>query len=88
MREDHAKVEKKVGQPTQSPTISKMPTAESIAGTATGNGAEIESRTQPGRWFYGVQVQGHPHTLLLAILDCLREMGYVLFSHSTVEMAI
>lgn len=60
----------------QSPTMSKMPTAESIAGAVT-NTKDIASRTPAGHWFFGIQAQCHAHSLLMAILDCVRDMGYV-----------
>jgi len=56
--------------------MSKMPTAESMSG-GSGTGFDIEYRADPGHWFFGVQVQSHPHSLLLSILDCLLVLGYV-----------
>ncbi len=57
--------------------LSKTSTSDSIAGAVLSNGLEVESRIGADHWFHGIQVQCHPYTLLVAIVDCLRAMGYV-----------
>ena len=58
--------------------MSKMPTAESMSG-ALNTTNDIETRATPGHWFFGIQIQSHPHGLILAILDCLKVLGFVIF---------
>jgi hypothetical protein len=50
------------------------------------NEVDIESKMPLSHWVMGVQVQCYPHVLLMAVLDCLKVMGFVL-RDVMVEMA-
>jgi len=50
------------------------------------NEPDIEIKMPLNHWITGIQVQCYPHVLLMAILDCLKAMGFVL-KDVMIEMA-
>ena len=63
---------------TSSPPLSKTTTAESgFSQIAAGGAQDLECRIEAKHWFFGIQIQCHPHSLVLASLDCLAAMGFV-----------
>ena len=65
--------------PIQSPSMSKAPTADSMGrASASSANLDIEGQMGPGHWFFGIQIQSHPYSLLLGIVDCLQVMGFVM----------
>jgi len=50
------------------------------------NEPDIETKMSLNHWLTGIQVQCYPHVLLMAILDCLKAMGFV-FKDVMIEMA-
>lgn len=70
--------ERKVAMQPQSvvqDSLSKMKTMMSM--TEAINNADIQNAEHVNHWFFGVQVKAYPYNLLMLVVECLEEMGFV-----------